>query len=287
VSVSGDEFRERYTAVSSSVLPDTLAAVALPLATDGPPFGALGLRFTHARPLTVDDRDELRALGGQCAIALERARAFESERAARDRVSFLARAGEALDRFRAGRAEATLMLTDETQQAAVLELEAVCENVQAPLQKLEHRLHGWVAFFVMPVFALANAGVALSLGALAGETSGVVLGIVLGLVVGKPIGLVGATWVAVRSGITQLPAGVRWAHMVGAGAVAGIGFTMSLFVGTLAFGEGELLEAAKVGIITASVIAGVLGYVLLSRTRPVAPAAGTAAADLPPLPRSA
>jgi NhaA family Na+:H+ antiporter len=209
---------------------------------------------------------------------------------ARNRIdpdAFLARAGEALARFRAGRSEPTLMLTDEAQQAAVLELETVCENVQAPLQKLEHRLHGWVAFFVMPVFALANAGVALSLGALAGETSGVVLGIVLGLVVGKPIGLVGATWLAVRSGITQLPAGVRWAHMVGAGAVAGIGFTMSLFVGTLAFGEGELLEAAKVGIITASVIAGVLGYVLLSRTRPVAPAAGTAAADLPPLPRSA
>jgi PAS domain S-box-containing protein len=96
VSVTGDEFRERYAAVSSSVLPDTRAAVALPLATDGPPFGALGLRFTHARPLTVDDRDELRALGSQCAIALERARAFEAERAARDRVSFLARAGEAL-----------------------------------------------------------------------------------------------------------------------------------------------------------------------------------------------
>jgi PAS domain S-box-containing protein len=96
VSVSGDELREQYATISSSLLPDTLAAVALPLATDGPPFGALGLRFTHARPLTVDDRDELRALGGQCAIALERARAFESERAARDRVSFLARAGEAL-----------------------------------------------------------------------------------------------------------------------------------------------------------------------------------------------
>jgi PAS domain S-box-containing protein len=96
VSVSGEEFRERYADFASSLLPDTLAAVAIPLATDGPPFGALGLRFTNARTLTVDDRDELRALGGQCAIALERARAFEAERAARDRVSFLARAGEVL-----------------------------------------------------------------------------------------------------------------------------------------------------------------------------------------------
>ncbi len=96
VSVSGDEFRARYPDVSSALLPDTVAAVAVPLATDGPPFGALGLRFTDARALTADDRDELRALGGQCAIALERARAFESERAARERVSFLARAGEAL-----------------------------------------------------------------------------------------------------------------------------------------------------------------------------------------------
>jgi len=207
---------------------------------------------------------------------------------ARSRIdpdAFLARAGEALDRFRASKAEPTLMLTDEAQQAAVLDLEAVCENVQAPLQKLEHRLHSWVAFFVMPIFALANAGVALSLGALAGETSGVVLGIVLGLVVGKPIGLVGATWLAVRAGITQLPSGVRWAHMTGAGALAGIGFTMSLFVGTLAFGEGELLEAAKVGIICASVIAGALGYVLLSRTRaavPTLPSAGTTPTELPP-----
>lgn len=183
-----------------------------------------------------------------------------------DPRDFTRRAEEALERFRSAGLEPSRMLVEESQQVAVQQFGEMCEEVQAPLQRLEHSLSSWVAFFVMPVFALANAGVALSLGALAGETSGVVLGIVIGLVIGKPIGLVGITWLAVKSGITQLPSGVRWKHMVGAGALAGIGFTMSLFVGTLAYGEGELLEAAKLGIIGASIIAGTCGYLLLSRT---------------------
>jgi NhaA family Na+:H+ antiporter len=130
---------------------------------------------------------------------------------------------------------------------------------------MEHSLHFWVQFVIMPIFALANAGVALSLGGVGGETGMVTLGVVAGLVLGKPIGLLGASWLAIRGGIAALPEGVQWRHMAGASCLGGIGFTMSLFVGTLAFGESDLLAAAKLGILAASVVAGSLGYFLLRR----------------------
>jgi NhaA family Na+:H+ antiporter len=185
---------------------------------------------------------------------------------ARNRIDpreFLGRARGLLERFEHSQVEPAVMLTDEAQQSAVIELEKACEDVQAPLQKMEHRLHFWVQFVIMPIFALANAGVALSLSGVGGDTGPVTLGIVTGLVLGKPIGLLGASWLAIRTGIVALPEGVTWRHMVGASCLAGIGFTMSLFIATLGFGEGELLAAAKLGILVASVIAGTLGYVLL------------------------
>ena len=160
------------------------------------------------------------------------------------------------------------MLTNEVQQSAVIELEEACEDVQAPLQKLEHSLHSWVQFGIMPIFALANAGVALSLSSVAGETARVALGIMAGVVLGKPIGLLGASWMAVRAGIAELPQGVEWSHMVGVGFLAGIGFTMSLFIASLALGESALLEAAKMGILGASLIAGSIGFLLLGRGKP-------------------
>jgi NhaA family Na+:H+ antiporter len=164
------------------------------------------------------------------------------------------------------------MLTDEHQQEAVYELEKACEAVQAPLQKIEHTLHPWVAFFVVPIFALANAGVQLSPDAMSGEGLPIILGVLIGLVVGKPIGIMLTTSLLVRSGIASLPRGVTWSHIIGVSFLAGIGFTMSLFIATLAFGEGARLEAAKIGILGASLVAGVIGYTLLSRV-PKAPAA--------------
>ncbi len=131
---------------------------------------------------------------------------------------------------------------------------------------LEHELHTWVQFVIMPVFALANAGVALSLTNVGGETSRIALGIIAGLVLGKPIGIIGAAWLAVRSGIAALPAGVTWSHMVGVGFLGGIGFTMSLFIASLGFGESELLDTAKMGILGASLLAGVIGFLLLQRS---------------------
>jgi NhaA family Na+:H+ antiporter len=159
------------------------------------------------------------------------------------------------------------MLTDEQQQHAVIELEEVCQDVQAPLQKMEHSLHFWVQFVIMPIFALANAGVTFSFSSLAGANVTVPLGIILGLVIGKPIGVIGASWLAVKLGLVTLPTGVNWNHMIGAGCLAGIGFTMSLFIATLGFGESDLLTSAKTGILLASVFAGTIGYIWLSRIK--------------------
>lgn len=160
------------------------------------------------------------------------------------------------------------MPPDEVQQSMVIALEDACENVEAPLQKLEHSLHTWVSFVIVPIFALANAGVTLSLDSLVGGTSTVAFGIVAGLVLGKPIGLLGASWLIVRLGIAGLPQGVHWRHMVGVGFLAGIGFTMSLFIASLGFGEGELLEVAKLGILSASLLAGIIGTLLLLQAKP-------------------
>ena len=97
------------------------------------------------------------------------------------------------------------------------------------------------------------------------------IGIIVGLVVGKPIGILAASWLAVRSGLAELPNGVEWRHMVGVGFLAGIGFTMSLFIASLGFGDGSLLAAAKTGILVASVIAGSIGFILLRRNQPSTP----------------
>ncbi|MEI7770518.1 MAG: Na+/H+ antiporter NhaA [Chloroflexales bacterium] len=157
------------------------------------------------------------------------------------------------------------MLTDDRQQHAVLALEGLCEQVQAPLQKLEHQLQGWVTWLIMPVFALANAGIALNTVRLDAESLPMALGVVVGLVCGKPLGLLGATWLAVRSGRAELPQVVSWGAMVGAGVLAGIGFTMSIFIATLAFQAPDVLATIKLAILVASLLAGALGVMLLRR----------------------
>lgn len=202
-----------------------------------------------------------------------------------DEAEFAARAGALLDRFRAGIAGSPTTPTPD-QMAAVHGLEVACEHVETPLQRLEHRLHGLVAFFIMPVFALANAGVALGadVGALVGDA--VALGVMLGLVVGKPLGVMLLAFLAVRFGLAALPTGVTWRHVLGVSFLTGIGFTMSIFIATLAFGAGPLLDSAKVGILGASVISGVLGALVLRSTPPPAPEAvpPSAAASRPAAP---
>lgn len=183
-------------------------------------------------------------------------------------AEFVGRADAILAHFRHHEVTPAPMITDEPTQSAIAALEDLCEGVQAPLQRLESALHTPVAFVIMPVFAMANAGVAFSMSGLSGGGWPVVGGIVVGLVVGKPLGLIGATILAIRLGVADLPSGVNWRHITGGAVLCGIGFTMSLFVASLGFGTSALLGAAKLGILVASLLAGVGGYLLL-RSVPV------------------
>ena len=132
------------------------------------------------------------------------------------------------------------------------------------LATLEHRLHPWSAFVVVPLFALANAGVAFG-GGLLGEAAGTALpwAIALGLVVGKIVGISGAVWLAVRTGLGRLPEGVSALHVVAVAALAGIGFTVSLFIADLAYDDPVLTETAKVGIFAGSLLAAAIGSALM------------------------
>jgi NhaA family Na+:H+ antiporter len=157
---------------------------------------------------------------------------------------------------------------DDEHHAALWELEDLTESAQAPMLRMEHALHPWVAFLIVPLFALANAGVQVSGDVAAIASEPLVLGVLLGLVVGKQIGITAAAWLVVRSGLAALPAGVSWRQIYGVAWLGGIGFTMSLFVADLAFGESPILAVAKVGILAASVVAGLGGYLIVRRAVP-------------------
>jgi Na+:H+ antiporter, NhaA family len=148
----------------------------------------------------------------------------------------------------------------------------------SPVERIQHALHGWVAFGAMPLFALANAGVSLGDASFKGEPLLVFLGVSIGLVLGKPLGVLGFSWLAERLGLAALPRGVTWSQVGLVGVVAGIGFTMSIFIAQLAFPAGAYLETAKVGILIGSGAAAVLGYGLgrmILTTRPPDEAAPT------------
>ena len=155
----------------------------------------------------------------------------------------------------------------EGKLGTLLALEHACHDAMSPLQRMEHEMHHWVILGVMPVFALANAGIAFDLHELATAVSHpVTLGIAIGLLLGKPLGITLFAWLAVRLGLAELPAGTRWPQIFGLGLLGGIGFTMSLFITNLAYEDApELVAAAKVGIFAASLLAGILGYLLLRR----------------------
>ena len=127
------------------------------------------------------------------------------------------------------------------------------------LRKLEHRLTPWSAFFVMPVFALSNAGIAIDGGSVGNLLTPVGLGIMTGLFLGKPLGIFLSAYGLIRLRVVALPAGVRTAHFLGAGMLGGIGFTMSLFIAALAFTDGQALMTAKTAVVAASVLSGLAG----------------------------
>ncbi|MBK9097556.1 MAG: Na+/H+ antiporter NhaA [bacterium] len=156
------------------------------------------------------------------------------------------------------------VLNNSDRQHDVMAIESSCEKVLTPLQRFEHDLHPWVSFFIIPIFALANAGVTLAgIDVLESLLSPVSLGIILGLFVGKQIGIFLFSFAAVKLKLASLPEGVNLKNLFGAGILAGIGFTMSLFIAGLAFSDPELLDLAKIGILTGSLLSGIVGFVFL------------------------
>jgi NhaA family Na+:H+ antiporter len=155
----------------------------------------------------------------------------------------------------------TVSYDPEQLEGELEHLEHVLAKAQSPLHRLEHYLHGWNTYFILPVFAFMNAGVNL-----AGASFGAVaLGAFLGLLLGKPIGIFVICWLAVKLKIASLPEGVNWPMLLGAGFFGGIGFTMSLFVAALAFPGSDLLDEAKIGVLAASVASAIIGSIIVSR----------------------
>lgn len=153
-------------------------------------------------------------------------------------------------------------LEDDAQQVIALEVSRNATGTVPPLQILESALHPAVTFVILPVFAFANAGVRL-VGDTPFSLDSVAVAIIVGLVVGKPIGITAASWLAIRTGLADLPAGVSWPQLIGAGALGGIGFTMSLFIANLAFSSPEVAMSARVAILIASALAAGLGIAVL------------------------
>lgn len=154
------------------------------------------------------------------------------------------------------------ILLDTKQMSAIHEAGKELTKVQNPLLRLEHILQPLCAFIIMPLFAFANAGVDISAN-VSFDIDNIMLGIMLGLIVGKPIGILGLTFICEKCKIAARPKGVSWSHILGAGMLAGIGFTMSMFVSNLAFDNPQSAEVAKVAILLASSIAGILGSLYL------------------------
>jgi NhaA family Na+:H+ antiporter len=155
--------------------------------------------------------------------------------------------------------------------ALAIPLSARADGGQSLLEQLEERLHPWVAFGILPLFAFANAGVSLAAMSPGRLIEAVPLGIALGLFIGKPIGILGATGLAVASGLGARPEGASWTQLLGVGMLGGIGFTMSLFIGMLAFPDPAYAAQLRLGVLAGSLLSAIAGYLLLRLTSPERP----------------
>jgi NhaA family Na+:H+ antiporter len=168
-----------------------------------------------------------------------------------------------IQRFEEAESNKVSLLTDK-QVHCIEEIDTIADDAHTPLQKLEHALHPIVAFIILPVFALANAGIVFEGKILDSFLSPITLGIIFGLVLGKSIGITVFSWIALKTGIAKLPEGTDWKGILGAAFMAGIGFTMSIFIAELAFEDAEIIKMAKIGIFSASIISAIIGLTLLS-----------------------
>jgi NhaA family Na+:H+ antiporter len=145
-----------------------------------------------------------------------------------------------------------------------LTLPTTADHKESPLEKLEHALTKPVNFLIIPIFALANTNIRFENGMVEGLFTGLGMGIVLGLIVGKPLGILLISWLSVKLKLSELPENAKWVHILGVGLLAGIGFTMSIFISILSFADPLLVQEAKFSILVGSVISGLLGYLVLN-----------------------
>lgn len=180
---------------------------------------------------------------------------------------FSARIDELQKAFKAETADASTpndTMRNHRLAALAQNIELLSENVQSPQQRIEHKLHPWVTFLIIPIFALANAGIDFEkIDFAASIVSPVTLGVLFGLVFGKFVGISLFSWIGVKAGLCRLPSGVEWRHILGAAWLGGIGFTMSLFISQLSFADPLLIEEAKLGILLASLTAALIGLTWL------------------------
>ena len=186
-----------------------------------------------------------------------------------DTNGFITRTKNYLQKFEEYGPDKKKNFTTKEQRALLQTIEDGVHLLEAPLQRLEHLLHPWVAFFIMPVFALANAGISLQISSLHQLFDPVTLGIAAGLFIGKQAGIVSFSWLAIKTGLASKMEGVTWQQIYGASLLAGIGFTMALFITNLAFVDPDLINKAKTGILIASLLSGITGWLVLRNTRKV------------------
>jgi NhaA family Na+:H+ antiporter len=176
-----------------------------------------------------------------------------------DRDSFLKRSRWLIDRFEAAHPHSS------EAHSAVHSMESQLELVESPLHRIEQALHPWVGFAIMPIFAFANSGVRILGNVMAASRNPVSLGIVLGLFAGKPFGIWLFARMSVKFGVAAAPAELSWKALLGAAWLCGIGFTMSLFIATMAFGDGAFLNMSKIGILAVSFASGACASIYLLR----------------------
>ncbi|HWO73126.1 MAG TPA: Na+/H+ antiporter NhaA, partial [Dehalococcoidia bacterium] len=177
--------------------------------------------------------------------------------------TFAESATDLVDRYRAAAAAGDA----DTQRGILSQIEELSQGTEPPLDRLERAIHSWVSFAIVPLFALANAGVHVSADVIdAALESDISRGAALGLVLGKPLGIFAFTWLAVRLKLSELPKDVSWLQIVGVGLLGGIGFTVALFIADLGFDDEALSDQARLGVLAASVVSGVVGYLFLRLT---------------------
>jgi len=207
--------------------------------------------------------------GVAAAAMIPAGRRRDPEAEAVDLSQSLELALSALDAMQSGPQAQDDWEVKDLREEALAEVAEEAQESAATLYRMEHAIHPWVAFLVLPIFAFANSGISIPASGLAEIfTHPLPLGIIVGLFVGKQVGITGATWLAVRFGLGALPEGARWSTLWGGSLLAGIGFTMSIFIASLAFTDYASLGLAKTGIVVGSLLAALAGIVVLRTSAP-------------------